>query len=65
MVRTISIRIMRQLKNLTQYELAKKIGVNQASIAQWENGATNPRYSNLIKIAEVLDCSIDDLVKPE
>ena len=56
---------MRQAKELTQWQLAEKIGVKQESITQWETGKTSPKFARLAKIAEVLECTIDDLVRPD
>lgn len=64
-VRKISIKAMRQAKELTQWQLAEKIGVKQESITQWETGKTSPKFARLAKIAEVLECTIDDLVRPD
>ena len=46
---------------MTQNALAKKIGVNQSAVAQWENGLTVPRASILPRIADALGVSIQDL----
>lgn len=61
----ISIKSMREAKNMTQAALAKWVGVTQASVAQWEIGKTGPTYAKLLKIAEILECSVDDLVRKE
>ena len=37
----------RKKKNLTQEQLAEKIGVTSKSISRWENGKTMPDYSLL------------------
>lgn len=61
-----NIKAMRKAAELTQMDLAEKIGVGQSSIANWESGITMPEAARLPRIAEVLDCTIDDLfVKKE
>lgn len=51
---------------LTQAQLAEKIGVTRASIANWETGVSWPPVSLLPVMADVLICPIEDLyVAPE
>jgi transcriptional regulator with XRE-family HTH domain len=57
------IRIERKSNSLTQRQLADKVGVNVNSVRAWENGLNNPTEEHLKKIAEVLECSVDDLLK--
>lgn len=64
-VRKISIKAMRQAKGLAQWQLAELLGVKQACIAQWETGKTSPKFFRLAQIANALDCSVDDLVRPD
>ena len=56
------IKLARQRAEMTQEELATKIGTTQKDISRWENGERNPKIDKLKKIAEALDCIIDDLV---
>lgn len=55
------IRAMRKKKQLTQVQLAELLGVKYQSISKWENGMTMPDSAMLPKIADCLECSIDDL----
>lgn len=41
----------REEQNLTQKELAKKVGMNQADISKLENGTRNPSLKLLKKLA--------------
>lgn len=47
--------------DLTQEELAKRIGVSKSAIAKWETDGGIPDRDNLKKIAEVMKVSVDDL----
>lgn len=58
----MKIKETRKLKNMTQKELADKIGVNYSVISRYENGTIAPSASRLAKIAEVLDVSVDYLL---
>lgn len=53
---------IRTERKMTQEELAKRVGVSQPAIAQYENGSTVPRMNIAIKIAEVLQISIESLI---
>ena len=61
----IQIRDKRIAKQLTQAQLAERIGVSQPCVAQWETGKTVPETTLLPRLAFCLDCSIDDLFSPE
>lgn len=53
---------LRTERQMTQEELAKRVGVSQAAIAQYETGAAVPRLYVTVKIANALSIKIDDLV---
>lgn len=48
---------------LTQVALARELGVTQHSVSGWESGAVFPTFSNLLRLAEVLDLDVKDLVE--
>ena len=48
--------------NMTQTELAEKVGVTQGAIWQWENGKADPSLENLKKMATFMGCTIDELL---
>ena len=52
---------LRKEKNMTQQELADKIGVTDRAISKWERGLTLPDVTMLPKIAMLYHCSIDSL----
>jgi len=45
----------RHEKKLTQVQLAERLGVSQARIAELESGKSNPTYQTLAAVAEALD----------
>ncbi len=55
----------RKKKNLTQSELAEKIGVTDKSISNWENGRNMPDLSLFKPLCEILDISVNDLISGE
>lgn len=56
------LKYLRNKQNLTQKELANKIGVRRATIAGYETKGKEPSYSTLKKLARALNCSIDFLL---
>jgi len=55
------VRQLRQEQNLTQEELAFKVGVDRSYMGFVERGEKNPTLSTLMKIAKALKISIKDL----
>lgn len=52
----------RKKKNITQKELADKIGVTNKAISKWENGRGMPDYSLFQPLCEALDISVTELL---
>ena len=50
---------------LTQGQLAEAIGCTQKDVSRWERGVYSPRIDALVKMAGVLGCSLEDLIKTE
>ncbi len=57
-----NIRTVRELKNVSQTELAERVNVNQSYISQVETGVRSVSVAVLESIADVLDCSVDRLL---
>ncbi|MBQ6441504.1 MAG: helix-turn-helix transcriptional regulator [Lachnospiraceae bacterium] len=55
------IAIRRRHLQLTQAELADKMGVSKSAIAKWETGGGLPDRNNLRKLSEAMNVSVDDL----
>lgn len=51
----------RKNKNLSQEELAEKIGVSRQSIYAWESGKSIPDIENISKLCQILEIKADDL----
>ena len=61
----LKIQELRNAANLTQKELAEKIGVKNYTIANWEQGRTEPSLQDLIDLANYFACSVDYLLGRE
>lgn len=58
----IKIKEMREQRGITQVELAQKLSVQQSAIAAWETGKSMPRAERFVRLAEILNCSVDELL---
>lgn len=56
------IKELRKKANFTQVEVAEKLGISQPAYASWERGVKKPTQENLVKIAQILNVSVDYLV---
>lgn len=56
------LKDLRKQAGLTQVEVAEKLGISQPAYASWERGAKKPTQENLVKIAQILNVSVDYLV---
>lgn len=60
----IALKDYRRKKRLTQKQIAKLLGVTPNCITQWESGVRRPNVVMLKKLAELLECTADDLLEP-
>lgn len=56
------IKKQRALKNLTQKQLAEKLGVTDKAVSRWETGKGIPDVSLLIPLSEVLEVSVNEIL---
>jgi transcriptional regulator with XRE-family HTH domain len=52
------LKEQREERGMSRAQLAREAGVSEAAISKWESGKQEPRYRELIKIAEVFDTSV-------
>lgn len=50
-------------KDMTQDELALKMGVGQNTVSQWETGERTPKADKLPALAKILGCTVDELLR--
>jgi len=56
------VRAKRLYKEMTQEQLAEKVGVSRRTIINWENGDNQPYKRQLKDLAAGLDCQPSDLL---
>ena len=57
-----NIMFLRKSRQLTQEELAERVGVSRQAVAKWENGETVPDLRSCCAMAETFGVTLDDLV---
>lgn len=58
-----AIKRLRNNAGLTQVELAERIGISQGSLSAYESGKDIPSVNTLIRMADVFNCTLDELVE--
>lgn len=56
---------LRNRENITQDELARRVGVTRQAISKWERGEGLPDLYNITLLAKALGVTVDDLVQSE
>lgn len=57
-----NIKKLREEKGISQNELAKQVGITQSMVAQIERGTKTITVPLGKKIADVFECTVDDLI---
>ena len=53
---------LRKKHNLSQEELAEKLGVSRQAVSKWERSEASPDTDNLIALAKIYDITLDELI---
>ena len=61
MILAANILRYRKNKGLSQEELANKLGITFQAVSKWENAKAAPDITFLPMMADIFECSIDDL----
>lgn len=59
------IKERRQFLNITQEYIANELDINASHISNIECGRANPSLTILVKIANILNCSVDYFISGE
>lgn len=57
-----NIKKYREAAALTQLQVAKTLGISVDTLWRWENSTGEPRATELIKMAQLFGCSVDELL---
>lgn len=56
------LKYLRLKENLSQSQLAKKVGITRQALSKYELGISEPNLYTLVKLADYFNCSLDSLV---
>ena len=57
-----NISDLMKLKNMSQTELAKQLGVVQSAVSLWINEKREPDYKTLFKLCKILDTTPNEIL---
>lgn len=58
-----NLQCLRAERHMTQEQLAMLLGVSRQSVTKWEAEKSYPEMDKLIKMCQIFECSLDDLVQ--
>ena len=58
-----NIKELRRRKQMTQLQLAERLGITAQAVSKWENGHSAPDISLLPKLSEMFGVTIEELIK--
>lgn len=61
----LKISELRKEKNMTQMELADKMGISFQAVSNWERGNSMPDVAKLPELAQIFDVTIDELLNEQ
>lgn len=53
---------VRKNNNLSQEQLADKLGVSRQAVSKWESAASYPDMDKIIQMTKILNCTLEDLL---
>ena len=58
-----TIASLRKQKGMTQNELAEKMNITDKAVSKWERDLSCPDINTISKLADILDVSVEELLK--
>ena len=55
------LRDLRTARNLTQTRLAELLAISPRVYSRWETGDVTPRFDTIVRLADILGVSLDEL----
>ena len=57
-----NLRTLRKARGLSQEDLAQKLHITRQTLSKWENGLSVPDAQLLLRLAEILDVPVSELL---
>jgi transcriptional regulator with XRE-family HTH domain len=55
------LRELRTARKMTQTRVAELLGISPRVYTRWENGDATPLFGTVVKLADILDVSLDEM----
>ncbi|MDD2239026.1 MAG: helix-turn-helix transcriptional regulator, partial [Bacilli bacterium] len=60
-----NLKKLRKENNLSQEDLAEKLGVSRQSVSKWESGQAYPEMDKMVQLCNLFNLNIDDLLNQD
>lgn len=57
--------VRRLAAGLYQEDVAAALGVDRSAVAQWETGRAKPTFDNLVALAKLYGCAMEEFIEKE
>lgn len=58
-----NLQFLRKKNNITQEQLAERLGVSRQSVSKWESDGSYPEMEKLLQLCEMFSCNMDSLMR--
>lgn len=56
-----NLKKFRYVNEMTQQEVADKLGIDRTTYSKYEGGRANPQFDNVLKLASIFGISVSDI----
>ena len=60
-----NLKKIRKDNNLSQEQLAEKLGVSRQSVSKWESGLSYPEMDKVLQICQLFNLNINELINED
>ncbi len=60
-----NLQKLRKEKNISQEQLAEKLGVTRQSVSKWESGTSYPEMDKIVILCKIFNCDIDTIINKD
>ena len=59
----MSLKELREKRGVTQSEVARALNISRTTVSMWETDNALPRADKLVQLAQILGCTVDELLR--
>lgn len=60
-----NLKKIRKENNLSQEQLAEKLGISRQAVSKWESGQSYPEMDKVVQICQLFDVNMDELINED